>query len=326
MRGIGRLSFFVVALALLSGCEQPQTYPDDPHAALKVGWTQLGSAEYDRAIEAFQHALKHAAPNSRDALLARFGLASTEQSRKPTPNYDEAARLFQELATADKGGEIGAWSALAIVRMQHLKLYEVGHGGTKSTLPTTAELDSVRDGYKGVIALFPGRDAADEAAMFIGASYIEQVETEQIDKGVAYLQQWIGSHNSGPYLTHAYGLLASAFEIEARGNPEKWNAVLTALMASVKNNEHARDDELSAAYYRIARIAELKTKQPEIAKEYYWKLKKMFPTDQRIFYCNRALLELGEKVDDIPVDPLDAVPAPAAGKPTLPESDKEGAK
>jgi hypothetical protein len=356
-------------LLALWGCEKKDPIPVDAHAALKFGWTQLSSADYEIAQEAFQRAADKSTPGSRDALMAKFGVANTYQNRKPTPSYDDATRIYQELATADKGGEIGAWSALAIVRMQHLKLYEVGRVDTTSqatlifwqaagiflgaialaigtvwlfrnttpwikaplfivivsagwlasshwnqvptgavtlpNLPNTAELEAVRDSYKHVSADFPNTDAADEAAMYVGASYIEEVEQASIDKGIAFLNDWLKSHANSPYAQHAYTLISNGYEIEARDDPAKWAPMLDALLSSVKRNTDP-DANLSGAYYRIARVAEVKTKQFDIAKEYYLKLKKAYPTDSRIFYCNRALIAMGETVTDIPQDATDS--------------------
>ena len=292
----------VVLLAMLAGCEQKK-YPDDPRETLKLGWQQLSSAEYDSAEEAFQYAAAHAKAGSRDFLMARFGLANTMQNRKPVHDYDAAAAVYRELADADKGGEIGSWSALSIVRMQHLKLYEVGHtsGGDfgGSTLPSDAELDAVRTEYDKIAVNFPNTDAADEGNMFTGASYIEEITPESIDKGIAYLRRWLQSHPKSHYVGHAWGLISSGYEIEARTKPELWTEVLDALIEQVKLKDPDKAN-VSGDYYHVARVAEIHANRPEIAKEYYWKLKKRYPTDARIFYCNRALKQLGDTVPDDP--------------------------
>src|SRR5579862_8443477 len=164
------LSLSVVVM--LGGCEAPEKLPSDPREAVKLGWRRLASAEYDEAAEAFQHAASRATPGSREQLMARFALANTHQNCKPNHDYEAAAKIYAELATADRGGEIGSWSALALVRMKHLQLYEVG---AAATLPSDADLNSVRNAYEKVAADFPNTDAADEANVYVGASYIEQI-------------------------------------------------------------------------------------------------------------------------------------------------------
>lgn len=298
---ICRLTFTALLAILLTGCEQKK-FSEDPHEVLKLGWQQLSSAEYDSAEEAFQHASAHAAAGSRDFLMARFGLANTFQNRKPVHDYDAATAVYKEIVVADKGGEVGSWSALAIVRMQHLRLYEVGHrasGDADSTLPADSELDVIRKAYETVAADFPGTDAADEANMFAGASYIEEVSPESIDRGIAYLRTWLQSHPNSRYVGHAWGLISSGYEIEAPKKPELWSAMLDALLEQVKLKNPEKVN-VSADYYRVARVAEIHAHRPDVAKEYYWKLKKKYPTDARIFYCNRALKQLGESVPDDP--------------------------
>lgn len=136
-----RLRVRVCALALclfLPGCGEDAAIPRDVKEAINAGWTFYAVSEFDRSEAAFNHAARNAAPASREYLLARFGLGNAYQHRKPTPKLDEAKAVYTELAQQDKGGETGAWSALALARMDHMKLYDVDRpGGVTET--TSAE-------------------------------------------------------------------------------------------------------------------------------------------------------------------------------------------
>lgn len=123
-------SALLVALSvLLPGCGEVTEFPKETKAAIEAGWTFYAVSEFDRSEAAFTHAASSAAPNSHDYFMARFGLANAYQHRKPTPKTPEAKATFEEIASQDKGGEIGGWSALALARIDHMKLYDVDRPG-----------------------------------------------------------------------------------------------------------------------------------------------------------------------------------------------------
>jgi len=132
-------SSFILALCLvMPGCVEEEEIPRETQAAITAGWTFFAVAEFDRAEAAFTQAAASAAPGSREYLLAKFGLGNACQHRKPTAKTEEAKKLYAELTRQDKGGDIGAWSALALVRIDHLKLYDVERPGG-ATETTTGE-------------------------------------------------------------------------------------------------------------------------------------------------------------------------------------------
>jgi len=113
-------------LLLLPACQEPDLAPNDPHEAIVYGWDAMSSADYERAEAAFRKAATKSGADSQDHKLAVFGLANSFQHRKPVSDYDTAEKFYSELVAQDKGHDVGAWSALAIARMHHLKLYEPG--------------------------------------------------------------------------------------------------------------------------------------------------------------------------------------------------------
>jgi tetratricopeptide (TPR) repeat protein len=361
----------LLALSFAPGCEEPDHAPDDPRQAVVYGWDAMSSADYERAEAAFRKAQKRAAADSEEQKQAIFGLANSFQHRKPVSDYAEAEKYYSQLLEKDAGHELGGWSALAIARMHHLKLYEPGRFsddtaasrafrnllivivlfvllavgsayalrqrskwlglaavlgcafiGTRigkqfmvketlqksaAGLPTPAELDKIRADYNRVIDLFAGTNAADEAAVFIGSSYIEQIDQNSLRQGIAYLHAFIEKNPQSSHRGNAYGLITGAHEML-----EEYAPMMDALMASVAIQEDPKTGDpnvdLSNDYYRIAYLAEHFLKAPQTAIEYYSKLKKKYPTDSRVFYCNRALKELGVKVDDEPADETDTKP------------------
>lgn len=124
------LATLLAALCLLlPGCGEVAEFPRETKAAIEAGWTFCAVSEFDRSEAAFAHAASSAAPNSHDYYMAKFGLANAYQHRKPAAKTAEAKAAYEELAKQDKGGEIGGWSALALARIDHLKLYDVDRPG-----------------------------------------------------------------------------------------------------------------------------------------------------------------------------------------------------
>ncbi|MCY3023619.1 MAG: tetratricopeptide repeat protein [Planctomycetota bacterium] len=121
----------LAALCLfLPGCGEDEAIPANVKEAIEAGWTFFAVSEFDRSEAAFTSAAAKAQPGSREYLLARFGLANAYHHRKPTPKLDDAQGVYEGLAVQDKGGEIGGWSALAVARIGHMKLYDVDRPGS----------------------------------------------------------------------------------------------------------------------------------------------------------------------------------------------------
>jgi tetratricopeptide (TPR) repeat protein len=123
------LTLLAALSAILPGCGEVTEFPKETKAAIEAGWTFYAVSEFDRAEAAFTHAATNAAPGSHEYFMAKFGLANAYQHRKPTAKTDEAKAAYEDIATQDKGGEIGGWSALALARIEHMKLYDVDRPG-----------------------------------------------------------------------------------------------------------------------------------------------------------------------------------------------------
>jgi tetratricopeptide (TPR) repeat protein len=123
------ITLLIAVSAILPGCGEVTEFPKESKAAIEAGWTFYAVSEFDRSEAAFTHAAANATPGSHDYFMAKFGLANAYQHRKPTPKTAEAKVAFEEIANEDKGGEIGGWSALALARIDHMKLYDVDRPG-----------------------------------------------------------------------------------------------------------------------------------------------------------------------------------------------------
>jgi tetratricopeptide (TPR) repeat protein len=296
------LAMLAAALCLcLTSCQQPDALPQNAPTAVAEGWNLLSTAEYDRAEELFTHAASLSKDDKRTYLLARFGLANVYQHRKPTPQLAEAEQVFNELVAADANGDLGGWSCLAIARIHHIGLYEPSRvsqaTGTAASmkLPTGTELDTVRADYQRVMDLFPKTMAAEEAAVFYGASFVEQIAPAEVQRGIDYLKDWIARNKDSYYAGQACAVMAAGYELL-----KQWEPMIEALI----NSEDAHvypEAEKAGLYYRIASIAEQLAGKPEIAKKYYRKILDGFPTDFRTFWCRRALKRLGVEVADPPL-------------------------
>ena len=346
-------------LVLLTGCSEEYSGPKEPRAAIDQGWVLIGVAEWDRAEATFQYAADHAKAGSPDYLHARFGLGNAYQHRKPQAKSAEALDLYTKLAAEDKGGEIGAFAALSVVRIHHLKLYApenldnahnsdstqrpmitplllilslfIGTGAAyllknrskrqgllalatiiliawgigsfldreapaaaeasakptaPSSLPDAAALDGIRAEYQQIVDAFPNTHAAEEAAIWIGSTWIAQMTPESINTGIASLTKWIDAHPKSDYLGNAYHQLSGGYEIQ-----ENYNDDLRVLIKWDDNNFDPTANHASA-WFRIARIADLKVHDEATAKTYYHKFLDKYETEARRFLAERALQRL----------------------------------
>jgi len=113
-----------VVLLLSGGCGQPEAASGTPTQQLANGWLFFAVSDFDRAEQHFNQVLTGNAEKAQQ-IEALYGLASVHQHRKPAPNTPAAIETYERVATLDKGGDFGAWSALSLARIDHLKLYEV---------------------------------------------------------------------------------------------------------------------------------------------------------------------------------------------------------
>ena len=281
-RPYARLILTLSLLLSIGGCDELQHAPADPRQAIAEGWLDISTSQFDAAEALFIHAAETARPKSAEYLQARYGLANACQHRKPTSKTDEARAIYKTLVELDNAGEIGAWSSLALARIEHLNLYAAGH----AKLPEPAEIEAVRRMYQVTIDSFPQTQAAEESAVYSGAALIEQMSAECATEGIAYLTAWIATHKESVYAPAAFGRLAAAYEILNRRTEQ-----LDALIQSLGTDDDPLDDR-SAIFYRIAMIADRFAAKPEIAKQYYRKLLENYPTDPRVYACKRNLHRL----------------------------------
>jgi tetratricopeptide (TPR) repeat protein len=268
-----------IAILLISGCGHEEEISANPDTAIRSGWLYVSVSEFDRAETIFSKVIAGSTRGSRDELLARFGLANAYQHRKPLPKFKEAEEVYASLIKDDKEDEIGAWSALAIARMAHLQLYEVG-----KALPTKSDFAPVQNKYKEVVEKFTGSPAVDEAVVFLASCYVEQLRPEAARNAVGFLEPWISAHPASSHLSPAYFQLAAAHEI--------LNDRKAQLQALIKADESRMDRNPDGGrYFKVASVAE-RAGEIEIARKYYQKILKEFPTDFRGYWCKRGLKRL----------------------------------
>ncbi len=165
-----------------------------------------------------------------------------------------------------------------------------------SSLPDAAALDAIRAEYQQIVDGFPNTRAAEEAAIWIGSTWIAQMTPESINTGIAYLTKWVEAHPKSDYLANAYHQLSGGYEIQ-----ENYNDDLRVLIKWDENNQDPTANHASA-WFRIARIADLKVHDEATAKAYYHKFLDKYETEARRFLAERALqrLEGGPKKEGQP--------------------------
>jgi len=276
-KSIALVCLFTAAL-LLAGCERSAT-PTNPADALQNAWSAFSREDFAQAWRLFQVVADTTPPADRLHDQAVFGMASTCAFRRPDEDLATAEKLFRELIDRHGNDDLGAWSALAIARMYHVR--PVGEA---------VDLDRVAALYKSVVDRFPNTPAADEAFIYNQTIQVTSTEPAVVRMSLAQLQQYIERHPHSPYISAAWELIAADQRVLLRPDDEL-AAQIRALLTREQDPSNPTLDR-AQAYWNIATTAEFDAGNLTIARQYYELFIEQAPTDQKVFPARQALNRL----------------------------------
>lgn len=247
-----------------------------PEEALGKGWENYRLSEFDRATRFFEQAINGSATNSEAQLQARYALATTWNLRRPGEDRARAVAMYGEILAAEPSRDLRAWTELALARMKHL-------------VPVGEEPDmgAVRSAYQEIVDKFPGHLAAKEAFIYKMATFIATLEAQQSRYAVACLSKYVSNPANKEFLQPAWSLMAVGHQ--TLREPERRLAAEIRALQTLEIDPSNPNNELGWAYWNIATIAEFDCGNFPVARVYYNKLLKDYPTDIKVYGTKQAL-------------------------------------
>ena len=277
---LGHARFLLLLLIGLASCRRPSQDAEvrDP---LANAWTHYRLGEFDSAERAFAAALAAFPEGDPRHELAVFGLATTWNLRTPVGAQDKAAagQYYQQIIDRAPNSDLAAWSLLALARMQHV-------------VPVGSEPDyaAVRAAYQQVIARFPDHLAGQEAFVYLQATFIQTLEEAPTRAAVAALQAFVAQHPRSGFLSGAWMLLATGYEI--LHEPDAQLAAELKALETMEIDPTNPRFENSGNYWRIATIAEFEAGDFDTARRFYRRLISEYPQDIRVYASEEALTRM----------------------------------
>ncbi len=276
------LPFLCLALLALGlgGCSKAprQTEQDD---ALQRAWDQYRYGDFDSAVTTFSDVASRAPEGSEKRTAALFGLGTTWDLRRPNEDTARAADFYRQTAEAAPESELAAWSLLALARMEQLK--PVGK---------EPDLAAVLAGYQKVIDRFPTHPAGQEAFLYQQAARLAEFDLGEARRALAALEAFLREHAESRYTSSAHGLMGKAHEILGDERRALAESIISLETREFDPRNPKRDN--AAAYWGIASRAEFRLGEFDRARDYYRRLIKEYPEDQRVFPAELALRRMDE--------------------------------
>ncbi len=282
MRLISLVKIFLVLLYCAGMDAWAGDMLSSPRENLATGWKMFRLGEYKQSLKFFHNAKESSKKGSTDYFQSLFGLAKTYQLQTPNPDRDESSKIFRQIISESPDSELAGWSMLALARQAHLPEGEA--------LP---EYESVRKAYQDLIDKFPRHPAADEAFVYQQSTYLVSLDKKDAAIALANIESFLASNPQTHFAGTAWSLAAECNSI--LGDSEKQ---LTALINAIEKTEIDPTNpvvENSSTYWKIATVAEFQAGDFDIARKYYMKLKKEYPSDARCYGAKLAIERMDKK-------------------------------
>ncbi len=280
------LAAIVLSSYAASLCASEKGVRASSSTGIANAWKMFRLGEYDQALKLFEKASTLAPDSSEDKLACLYGIAKTYQLRSPSPDYEEAGKVFRQIADTAPNSDLAAWSLLSIARMAHLP--------QGNSMP---DYDEVRKLYQEVIDKYPGHMAAEEAFIYQQASYLATLEKDDAAKALENVKGFLEKNPKSKFASSAWAIQAEAFSILERSQER-----LDAIIKSVDLREIDPSNpivEKASDYWKIATVAEFELGDFDTARKYYAMLRDEYPTDARCYGAKLAIERMNAKEDEL---------------------------
>lgn len=234
---------------------------DVEQSVLEEAISELTFFNFEKAYDLFRDAQEQAEPaGSKAWQRSVLGRAMAAQSITPATQamLNEADELYRTLAETSPETPLAARAVLNRGRLAEVRDY----GGD------VVDLEAAQGFYRRVFEGWPELDIADEAALRYADTWVQQFEEPgAVEKGEAFLSQWMVGRESRPFAAVLWEYLSSVrhnYLADYRGSVEAFQ----------------KADELGLAepslaggeYWRVAQLADRQLNDLPVAIHFYTKL------------------------------------------------------
>ncbi len=282
LQGCWRAAIFWGCLsACLAGCVKSPEKRGSASARLTSGWDNYRLGEFSLALKDFESARAIAPTGSQAFVSALYGEATTWRLRRPGEDLDQAGQLYRQVIDSAPTNDLAAWSWLGLARITALPV----DGEAPELQPQLAA-------YQEVIDRFPFHPAGEEAFLLQQAAKLATPDEVLTGQVLDALQDFIKAHPQSPLRSMAYDLVSHCCRLLGLEDQR-----LSATIQAWKTEEIDPDNPLqdsSWTYWQIATLAEFGVGDFAMAREYYGKLIKEYPSDQKVFLAKQEFKRMDE--------------------------------
>lgn len=271
------LIFGLVALgcaALMVGCRPGGA--GSSSSRLAAGWERYRQGEFGLAVAEFTEVLSSESTNSPLRVQALYGLATTWNLRRPGEKPEQAVQLYHEVITAAPTSDLAAWSWLSLARMKASR--------SPDKLP---DLSEQLQAYQDVVDRFPLHPAGEEAFLYQQIMRVTESRAPPTRAVLEALENFLETHPQTHYRSAVYRLMAYCYEV--LGLKDQLLEAVLQEQKAIEVDPINPDIDWSLTYWRIATIAEFEVGDFALAREYYRKFIKEYPSEFRVFPAKQEL-------------------------------------
>lgn len=247
----------------------------DEVGANAEAWKQFRMGEFNIAIRLFNKATEDASKDAGKKVEALYGLACSYDFRQPNPDRAKAAELYKKIISEAPESSLAAWSDLALSRQLHT---------ASSSAPDYAALEAA---YGEVYRRHSLELAGQEAFLYMEACRLVDNDKAEAKAVVAEIDVFFKDHPSSKFASAIWSLKGSCHEI-LEDDDSMLQDRLMALKA--KESDPLNPFKNNAGdYWAIATLAEFSVGDLTIAKGYYGKIVREYPTNVNAFAAKQAL-------------------------------------
>jgi tetratricopeptide (TPR) repeat protein len=271
---------FLIAAVLSvawGGWAQADTSPEE---RLQEASRNLASFNFSEAYRQFRPVTQAAQPGSVTWQKAMLGLAMSAQHITPANpvRIEEARQTYEQLASSASEPAIAAYAVIAMGRIAELRDFA----------GDPVDLDTARRFYQQAIDRWPDSETADEAALWLAGTYIQQyADAQQTRVGVRQLEAWLQRRPTNAFASAMWLYLGDAWFI-------RMNDRAKAVACYLKADELGIPVRATVGllYWRLAVLAESLPDGLDTAIRYYQRIIQISPTSGRAFEAQQALERL----------------------------------
>lgn len=280
--------FVCVGLACgLSACGRKEA-GGSASELVEAGWAHYRLGEFTLAQDRFRQVGAMPASVAGPMRVAALYGAATTYALQPEADPELAKQYYTDVIAAAPDDPLAAWSALGLVRMDHLK----SDGSDATTEALMARYQSVADRY-------PNAPAGAEAALQVIALRLVLRTPDQLDAAVRQSTDALaGRAKTTPGMTAPlYALRSTAYRIRDAHEPALRDT-LAALDAVEVDPQNPAPGDPTGTFQAGVR-AQFDVGDFTAARAAYGQFLQRFPRDQRCFTV-RLLLEDMDRVERDP--------------------------